>query len=445
MQNIAIARGASVAVQKPVSRWHVLAATWLGAFFDGMDATIYVMVLFPALSELLNTQNHSTVGLYGSIILAVFMLGWAVGAVVFGMMADHIGRARTLTITILMYALFTGLCATAHNWGELAFYRFLVGCGIGGEVGIGGVLLSECWKGRSRLNAVGVMVSAFGVGYLATSLLNLAFGQEGWRILFMIGVMPALMTLYLRVTLKDSEEYEFVAELKKRARAKSAEARSEMEKRLVRPTFPDLFSAENRPKTLIITAMASSAIMGYWAVLSWIPSWINQMCGSAAVQERSTVTIVMNVGLITAGVMGGYLLSKFGRSMCFRLGSLGSFLCCVGMFCTVKSFGPALLIWAFVTGYFTIIPFVVLFAYIPELFETRLRGTGFGFSYNLGRIFAGLAALCSGQLIGLFAGSYSMAAATVSAVYLIGVVASFYMPKTSGEVQLQSQTAACTN
>jgi MFS family permease len=436
MQNLVGTRGIALPASKPVSPWHVLVATWLGAFFDGMDATIYVMVLVPALSELLNSHDHSIIGWYGSIILAVFMLGWAVGAMIFGIVADHIGRARTLAITILIYALFTGLCATAHSWGELAIYRFLVGCGIGGEVGIGGVLLSECWKGRSRLNAVGVMVSAFGFGYLATSLLNLAFGHEGWRFLFLIGILPALVTLYLRMTLKDSPEFELMSEIKKRALSKRPEERNENEVRLLRPTFPDLFSGDNAKKTTIITVMASSAIMGYWAVLSWIPSWINQMCGSEAVNERSIVTILLNVGLISAAVMGGFLLSRFGRSTCFRIGSLGSFICCVTMFCTVKSFGIPLLILAFLTGYFTIVPFVVLFAYIPELFETRLRGTGFGFSYNLGRIFAGMAALGGGQLIGLFAGSYSMAAATLSGVYLIGVVASFFMPKTSGEVCL---------
>src|SRR5271170_5859318 len=113
------------------SQWHVLLATWLGEMFDGMDASIFVLVLFPALSELLNTKSHSIVGLHGSYILATFMVGWAIGGIGFGILADYIGRARTLVYTILLYAIFTGLCALSHNWQEMAIYRFLVGCGIG--------------------------------------------------------------------------------------------------------------------------------------------------------------------------------------------------------------------------------------------------------------------------------------------------------------------------
>ncbi len=426
---------------KPVSPWHVLAATWLGTFFDGLDATIYVMVLVPALTELLKTTSHAEMGIVGSYVLAIFMIGWAVGSAIFGMLADHIGRARTLTITILLYAICTGLCATAHTWQELAFYRFLVGCGIGGEIGIGGVLLAEAWKGRARLHAAAAMVSAFGVGYLATSLLNLWLGGYGWRWLFVAGVVPALLTVYLRAKLKDPPEFEFLAERKKRAKSKPAGERSEEEKKLLQPTFPALFTKETLPKTGVIIAMAGSAIMGYWAVLSWIPPWVNQLVGTAAVQERSITTIALNLGLVVSAIIGGWYVRILGRSLAFRIGSLASFLCCVGMFLTVKSFGPTLLAWAFATGFFTVMPFVVLFIYVPELFETRIRGTGFGFSYNAGRVFAAVAALCGGQLIAMFGGSYAHAGATIAGVYLIGVAISFFMPVTRGEVQLDSELA----
>lgn len=426
---------------KAVSPWHVLAATWLGAFFDGLDATIYVMVLVPALTELLKTTSHTEMGVVGSYILAIFMVGWAVGAAVFGMLADHIGRARTLTITILLYAICTGLCATANTWQELAFYRFLVGCGIGGEIGIGGVLLAEAWKGRARLHAAAAMVSAFGVGYLATSALNLCLGGFGWRWLFVAGVVPALLTVYLRIKLKDSTEFEFLAQRKARAKQKPVHARTQEEKALLEPTFPSLFKKKTLPKTIIIATMASSAIMGYWAVLAWIPAWVNQLVGTAAVQERSITVIAMNLGLVVSAMIGGWYVRVLGRSVAFRIGSLASFICCVAMFLTVKSFGPALLAWAFITGFVTVMPFVVLFIYVPELFETRIRGTGFGFSYNLGRIFAAIAALCGGQLIAMFGGSYAHAGATVAGVYLIGVAASFFMPVTKGEVELESELA----
>jgi len=416
-------------------KWHAFIAAWLGAFFDGLDATIFVMVLFPALSQLLGTSDHAKIGQYGSYVLAVFMLGWATGAVVFGMLADRIGRAKTMMITILIYALCTGLCALAQTWQELAFYRFLVGCGIGGEIGIGGVILAETWQGKSRLHAMGLMVSAFGWGYLATSLLTLCFGRFGWRLLFVIGITPALLTFYVRAKLKDTEEFEFIAEARKRAASKKEIERNEQEKDLLRNPFFQLFSKENRRATLTVATMASSCIMGYWAVLSWIPAWINQITGTDAVSERSITTICMNAGLILCGFFGGKLVDVFGRSRCFLIGSVASFLCCVGMFTTVKSFGLPLLVWAFAIGAASILPFVVLFVYVPELFATRIRSTAFGFSYNSGRVFAALAAIFGGQIIAASGGSYAVGAATVSAVYLIGAVVSFFMPATTGVVE----------
>lgn len=416
-----------------------MAATWLGAFFDGLDATIFVMVLVPALSELLNTSSHTEVGVVGSYILAVFMVGWAVGAVIFGILADYIGRAKTLTLTILLYAVCTGLCALSHSWQELALYRFFVGCGIGGEVGIGGVMIAECWKGRARLFAAGTMVSAFGVGYLGTSLLNLGIGGFGWRWLFVAGVVPALLTFYLRAKLKDSVEFEFISEAKKRARQKPANLRNEQERELLKFTFGELFKKEHIGKTAVICAMASSAIMGYWAVLSWIPAWVNQLVDGAAINERSATTIALNLGSILSAMLGGYYVHYLGRRMAFRIGTLAAFVCCVLMFTTVKSFGLVLLNYAFWTGFLAFTPFVVLFVYVPELFDTNMRATGFGFSYNSGRVFAAIAVVLGGQLISLFGGSYAMAGATVASVYLIGVVASFFMPTTNGQVTLQSE------
>ncbi|MBC7998204.1 MAG: MFS transporter [Leptolyngbya sp.] len=417
------------------NQWHAFAAAWLGAFFDGFDATIFVMVLVPALSELLGTGDNATIGRYGSYVLAAFMTGWAVGAVIFGLLADRIGRAKTMMITILTYAFCTGLCALAHSWQELALYRFLVGCGIGGEIGISGIIVAETWRGSSRYQAMGVMVSAFGFGYLATSLLNLCCGSMGWRYLFFVGITPALLTFYVRAKLKDTEEFGFICEARKRASRKAFSERTDGEHALLKNPFLELFSVKNRHSTLIVATMASSCIMGYWSVQSWIPAWINQITGTAAVAERSYVTICMNLGLIACAFVGGKLVEKFGRSRCFFFGSLASFLCCLGMFTTVKSFGLPLLLWAFAIGAVSILPFVVLFIYVPELYETRIRGTAFGFSYNSGRLFAAVAAIFGGQIIANFGGSYSIGAASLSSVYLIGVIASFFMPETNSNVQ----------
>jgi MFS family permease len=419
------------------SRLHVLLATWLGELFDGMDASIYVLVLFPALSELLDTTSHSQVGLVGSVILAVFMLGWACGAIVFGILADYIGRARTMVITILVYALCTGLCALSQNWWELAFWRFLVGCGIGGEISIGAVLLSECWRGRARLHATAVMSTSFGFGYLAAALINLFLGQAGWRWLFVAGIVPALLTVYIRARLKEPEHFRIMHEARRRLRQKPDAERSEAEKQLLGFTLAEVFRGGNMSRTAIVILLASTSIIGYWAVLSWIPAWINQLTGTLAVSERSAAAIALNVGAILAAAAGGFIIDRLGRARAFRFAFTGALASCCAMFLSVTSFGPALLAWAFVVGGLATLPFVFLFIYVPELFDTRIRGTAFGFSVQLGRVFAALAALAGGQLIGLFGGSYALAGASVATLYCVGIIVSFFLPDTTGEVSGQ--------
>lgn len=414
------------------SKWHVLVAMWLGQMFDAMDASIYVLVLYPALSELLKTASHSTVGVIGSIVLAVFMLGWACGGIVFGILSDYIGRTRTLVLTILLYAIATGLCAISHNWIELALYRFLVGCGIGGEIGIGVVILSEYWRGQSRLNAVGAMCTSFGCGYLVTALLNLWLGPLGWRYLFAAGVVPALLTVYIRAKLKEPPQFELSCQYRRHLKKKPRSMLTKEESQYVSHTFPEIFSRTNWRKTLLIVTLSTTATVAYWAVLSWIPAWINQLTGSAAVQQRSITAIVMNLGTIVSAALAGAIVISLGRARAFRLAFVGSLLCCIGMFVTVKTFAAPLLVWVFFVGAFAELAFVCLYIYAPEVFDVRIRGTAFGFSVQVGRVIAAMGALLSGQIIAICSGSYAIAGACMATVNLMGIVASFFVFKTSG-------------
>ena len=139
----------------------VLVVAWLGWIFDSMDATIYNLVLTPALRELLGSRNTpENIGWYGGIILAIFLVGWALGGILFGILADYLGRARTLVITILIYAVFTGLAGLSHTWWELAIYRFLTALGIGGEWAAGATLVAEVLPESLRVKGAGVLQSA---------------------------------------------------------------------------------------------------------------------------------------------------------------------------------------------------------------------------------------------------------------------------------------------
>lgn len=418
-------------VPKP---WHVLLATWLGGVFDGFDSSIFAMVLFPAVSEIMGTKSHAVVGLYGSYIIALFMVGWALGAVGFGALADKIGRAKTLTITILVYALCTGLCAFAHTWWEMGIYRFLVGAGIGGEMGIGAVLLTECWPKKSRIQAVGFMATSLGFGYLLTASLNLWLGQYGWRYLFLAGIMPAFLTIYMRMKLKESDHFTEVKETRISALAKSEHERTDEEKKSLIPALHTLFSPQYRERTIIVSMLTSCAIIAWWAVLSWIPSWINQICGTLAVEQRSHVMFFKDIGMILSGLLGAMMITKLGYKKCMTATFVFAFIATVSLFMGFKTFTPMIFPFILAVGFFAHVPFVLLWGYIPELYETRIRSTAFGITYNVGRLLAAAAVMGSGELIKLFGGSYAMAASSVAVIFLVGSVVATRMPTPCGKM-----------
>ncbi len=174
-------------------QWLVLFVAWLGWVFDSMDSTIYAMVLQPALEELLRAQTGGVVspeaiGWYGGIIFAIFLIGWAVGGVLFGVLADRFGRTKTLIFTILIYAVFTGLAALSATWWQLALYRFLTAVGIGGEWAAGAALVAEVWPEEKRAQAAGILQSAWAVGFFIAALVNFLMRGSGWRPVFVVGV-----------------------------------------------------------------------------------------------------------------------------------------------------------------------------------------------------------------------------------------------------------------
>lgn len=414
--------------------WHVLLATWLGGVFDGFDSSIFAMVLFPAVSELIGSKDTASVGQFGSYIIALFLVGWAIGAAFFGWLADRIGRAKTLTLTILVYALCTGLCATAHTWWEMGLYRFLVGAGIGGEMGIGAVLLTECWPKKSRLHAVGFMATSLGFGYLLTASLNLMLGGFGWRWLFVAGIAPAFLTLYIRSKLKEPENFTRMQSAREEAKNTNHEHRTEEQHELMKSPFATLISPENIRKTCIVAMLTSCAIIAWWAVLSWIPSWINQITGDLAVEQRSHVMFFKDIGMILSGILGGFIITKLGYRKCMGWTFTLAFFATVAMFMSFKTFTPLIFPFILAVGFFAHVPFVLLWGYIPELYETRIRGTAFGITYNVGRLVAAAAAVLSGELIKVFGGSYATAASTVACVFLLGTIVSFFMPKPCGKM-----------
>ncbi len=408
------------------SRWQVLTATWLGEMFGGMDASIYVLVMHQCLSELIGASAHSVVAPVGALVLAIFIIGWVIGGISCGILADYFGRSRIMLCTILLYALASGLCAFSHNWQELAFYRFLVGFGIGGEIGIGAVMVAETFKTKSRMHAASFLASSFACGYLLAAVANYYIGHLGWRYLFLLGVLPALVTVYFRTKLKEPEHFE---EVKREKRIAKMVARASGNRLKAEGfTLPQVFSPKNLHSTLVAMGLSTAAIVGYWAVLAWLPAWVTQLVGGTAVHERSLAAVTMNIGGLSGSLIAGFLVSKLGRARSFRLANLMTFGSCLLLFGTVKHYGNELLILVFCMGFFAQMLFALLFIYVPELYEAKIRCTGVTTSITCGRILSAAAAVLGGQLIALLNGSYAGAALLVSSVYLLGAAVSFFMP-----------------
>ena len=272
-------------------QWLVLAVAWLGWVFDSMDALIYNLVLTPALRELLGERaTPANIGWHGGIILAVFLVGWALGGILFGILADRIGRARTLVITILIYAVFTGLAGLAHSWEQLMLVRFFTALGIGGEWAAGATLVAEVLPESLRVQAAGVLQSAWAAGYFLAAGVYLLLSSYGWRVMFFVGIAPAIVALLARMKVREPERWQNENNRAPRTRS-----------------LAELFTPGRRRDTIVGSTLAFVAVFGLWGATNWTPSLINEMLGKnvePAVIARKVSYAVM---WLNAGALVGYL------------------------------------------------------------------------------------------------------------------------------------------
>jgi len=420
---------------REVSRyqWLVLFVAWLGWVFDAMDGTIYAMVQKPVITELLGPgASGADIGFYSSAVFSVMLIGWAFGGIVFGILADYIGRTKALTITILIYSLFTGLSALAETWWQLAIYRFVTGLGLGGEWAAGAALVAEVWPDRLRARAGSMLQSAAAIGFLFAALANRLVGVYSWRYVFLVGALPALLVLLIRLVVKEPEGW--VEARKERRQSKRSAF-----------TLTQLFQPELRRDTLVASALAFVVLLGLWGGTMWIPAAIREIAAAspeaagltgAEAERYLTEKASDGVMLLNAVSLVGYLL--FGP-LADAIGRRGTFFLYFAG--AVVMFPIAFLSTSNVDVLFLLIPFVGIFTlgvtsgfpiYLPELFPTAVRTTGVGFCYNLGRFVTAGGVFLTGYLVGAL-GSYAKAATAVSLVYLVGMVVLLFARETRGQ------------
>jgi MFS family permease len=393
-------------VASPNARRALIAAA-LGWMLDSMDVLLYSLVLNEVGREFAIDDRAS------GLLLGLPLASSAVGGVLFGWLADRIGRTRSLVLSIVTYSVFTAACGLATSIRQLAIFRTLLGLGMGGEWATGASLVAETWRREDRGKALGLMQSAWAIGFgLAAAVTAVVLPRWGWRAVFFAGVLPALFTLWIRRSVSEPEIW-------LESRAGSESGRQRLGRPLVR-------------LAAIVAAMNAATMFAWWGLFTWIPSYLGRSVelGGAglSIVGTSTWIILMQVGMWLGYVSFGFISDRVGRKRTYV-----TYLVVAAVL--VPIYGATRTPWAllalgplvafFGTGYFS--GFGALTA---EIFPTRVRASLQGLTYNMGRALSALAPV----VVGALAGSLGLGAAfsVVSLAFVAAALVWIWIPETAG-------------
>ena len=379
-------------------------AAAMGWLLDAFDVMLYALILKSVIEELGLTTAQG--GLMASLTLGAS----AVGGLVFGVIADKFGRTRALSLSILLYSVFTFACGLAQNLWQFAAFRVLLGLGMGGEWASGATLVSETWPEKHRGKALGIMQSCWAIGYgLAAIVVAIVLPRFGWRAVFFVGIVPALFTLWIRRNVKEPEMW-------RQARATSATGDRKFSMRIA----------------IFLTAMNAATMFAYWGQGIWVPSYLSSPTTQGGI-GLSTETMAMFIVAMQVGMWLGYVLFGFISDVFGRRPTYISYLLIAALLIWYYGFArePWILL---VLG-----PFVAFFgtgffsgfgAVASELFPTSIRATALGISYNSGRLLSAVAPFIVGTTVQNR--GYGAAFSITAIAYLIAAVLWLGIPETKG-------------
>ena len=394
----------------PQARKALLAAG-LGWMLDAFDVMLYALVLADIMREL--SISRETAGALGSLTL----LASAAGGIAFGVVADRYGRTRALIASVLIYSIFTAACGFAQTVAQLAVFRIFLGIGMGGEWASGAALVSETWPAQHRGKALGLMQSAWAVGYGAAALVTgLVLPVWGWRAVFFIGILPAFFTLWVRRSVEEPALWQAAA----RARTSWSEALEAM-------FLPPMLGL-----TLAVTIMNAFTMFAWWGFNLWLPSYLRSPAAQGGVglspQVMAMFVLAMQVGMWFGYVTFGFISDRIGRKRTY-IGYLLTAAVLLYVYVSIRQPTALLVLGPFVafvaTGYFS-----GFGAVTAEIYPTAIRATAQGFTYNIGRIASAVAPLAVGTLAETqgFGAALSMS----SLAFLLAAVTWIWIPETRG-------------
>jgi MFS family permease len=412
----------------PRDRWRTLVGAGLGWTFDGYETYALVLTLGVSLPQLLPAEDHDRIPFFAGATIALTLFGFGLGGIGGGILADRLGRRRTLLVTVCAYALLTGLTALAWSWWSFAALRLLTGVALGAEWSTGATLVAETWPDRLRSRAVALMQSGLGVGFFAAALVWFVIGPLGpgsWRWMFVVGVVPALFALAFRRRVPASPTWT-AQRTDARSVAVSARRRSTARRIMADPAL--------RRLTLLTSVMSLATTLGWWGVSTFIPQYF----ASVAVPlgwEPSRAASVSGMVYTAGGVLGyllvGYLAELWGRRPTTALFFAAAFVLTPVVFLWTHTVS-LLLVLLFVNGVFTLGQYAWMAVWLPELYPTSVRATGIALVFNGSRFLACFGPLVAGSLI-VALGGFGATATTVGCIYLVGLVVVWLLPETRGK------------
>ena len=427
--------------------WFVLVVCCLGWLFDTMDQQLFNLARRPAIIDLLNVSPgdpsaNGIIAEYSGYATMIFMIGWASGGVFFGVLGDRIGRAKTMVMTILFYSIFTGLSVFSTSVWDFSVYRFLTGLGVGGQFAVGVALVAEVMPDRARPFALGWLQALSAVGNMMAAVIGMILGQmeqsgsigSAWRMMFVVGALPALLTIVVAKKLKEPEQWQRAKDEKKHL-----------------GSMMDLFTDPRWRKNAIVgMLLAFSGVVGLWGIgffsFDLLGSVLDKTFRAQGLSESviagkktwwiGIASLLQNLG----GFLGIYafthLTHRIGRRSAFAMGFVAAMLATAFTFWNLKDFSD--IFWMIpLMGFCQLSLFGGYAIYLPELFPTRLRSTGTSFCYNVGRFVAAGGPLTLGLLTSRVYSGYPepmrYAGVTMCLVFLLGLATLPFAPETKGK------------
>jgi MFS family permease len=391
-------------------------AAWLGWMFDGLDMHLYTLVATVFVAELLGvSEKDPAVGQKGALIAAAFLVGWAVGGAFFGRVGDVLGRSRALILTILTYAGFTGLSFFATEWWHLLIFRFLAALGIGGEWAVGASLLSETWPRAWRPWIAATLQCAVNVGVLVAILAHHLLLGLPPRYVFLVGLLPALVTLWIRHAVPETEAW-----TKERAGKEV-------------PGVGELFGRQVRGVTWRVMLICAVSLTAHWSFLFWQQKHVRSLPEVMAMgdQQQNAAVGSALMWIMVGSLLGNFVAGGLAKLMGYK-GAL--FLMMMGYFATMCvcfgwewGWGPTRWLFALIgmwQGLFSLFTMC-----LPPLFPVLLRTTGSGFCYNVGRIFAAVGTVVFGLVEGAKVNDFRMVLLYTGFLFLPAAFFSLMLPR----------------